>query len=292
MYNKHFDNQEKKMTEIDNEALYMPKHVLMSKKKEYYFLTGLPRAGNTLLGSLMNQNPNVCITAQSVVVEVLWQLQMIQESMVFDNFPDSKSFENVSKNVFKNYYSRHQANKILDRGHWGTIENIHNIKQNVTNKPKFVILYRPIVEVLASFVKAGEMAQGQELLDKFLPEDSFIGMSAASIKNIITQKEDYIFVTYKELASEPIKTVKKIFEFIEEDYIPIQTTNLKQLNVNGIEYDDSVFSKDGSWPIKLHTIKTDEVKYKSIDIRRYLSETVIQKALAFDDILEYLKNAN
>ena len=82
----------------------------------------------------------------------------------------------------------------------------------------------------------------------------------ASIKNIITQKEDYIFVTYKELASEPIKTVKKIFEFIEEDYIPIQTTNLKQLNVNGIEYDDSVLSKDGSWPIKLHTIKTDEVK--------------------------------
>ena len=71
-------------------------------KKQYYFLSGLPRAGNTLLGSLINQNPNVSLTAHSVVADILWQLELIKRDQTFLNFPDSKSFENVTKNVFKN----------------------------------------------------------------------------------------------------------------------------------------------------------------------------------------------
>ena len=35
--------------------------------KNYYFLCGLPRAGNTLFGSLMNQNKNVKVSAYSIL---------------------------------------------------------------------------------------------------------------------------------------------------------------------------------------------------------------------------------
>ena len=34
--------------------------------KKFFCLHGLPRAGNTLLGSIINQNPKVAVTANSI----------------------------------------------------------------------------------------------------------------------------------------------------------------------------------------------------------------------------------
>ena len=42
--------------------------------KKIYFLCGLPRAGNTLLGSIVNQNKNIKITANSIVPDILYYL--------------------------------------------------------------------------------------------------------------------------------------------------------------------------------------------------------------------------
>tara|TARA_R110000765_G_scaffold341452_1_gene431560 strand:- start:275 stop:1036 length:762 start_codon:yes stop_codon:yes gene_type:complete len=252
------------------------------KNKQYYFLQGLPRSGNTLLSSLINQNPNVCLTANSILVDILWQLSIIKDSSSYKNFPDSTSFENVTKNIFKNYYAKYDANKIIDRGFWGAPANLNEIKENITKKPKFIVLYRPIVECLASFVKLGEPRRDQELLDFYLPNDQYLGMAYMSIKNILVQKEDYVFVTYKELTEQPINTVKKIFKFIEEDYIPIRTTGLKQININNTVYDDSILT------FPFHKIKTDAIRNEDIKVKDYLSEKVIKEVLEFDDILEYL----
>ena len=251
-------------------------------KKQYYFLLGLPRAGNTLLGSLINQNSNVCLTAYSVLPETLWQLELLKQQEPFLNFPDRKSFDNVTKNVVKNYYSKYTANKIIDRGHWGTPANLKQVKKNVTKNPKFIILYRPVVECLASFVKIGEPARDKALLERYLDDNSFMGMAKMAIKNIIIQKEDYIFVTYKDLTTKPIDTVKKIFKFIEEDYNPIQTTNLKQMQINNITYDDSVLA------YKAHTIKTNLIKHEEIKVDNYLSKWVIEEAIKFDTIMDYV----
>ena len=39
--------------------------------KTIYFLCGLPRCGNTLLSSILNQNPNVTATQKSIVTDVI-----------------------------------------------------------------------------------------------------------------------------------------------------------------------------------------------------------------------------
>ena len=254
------------------------------KNKQYHFLVALPRSGNTLLGSLINQNLNVCLTQNSILIEMLWQLRMIRSNdLRFANFPDIKSFENVAKNVFKNYYANHKANIIIDRGLWGAPDNIDVIKNYVTKKPKFVILYRPVVECLASFVKAGDPLRDEALLNHYLPHNGFLGNACMAIKNILVQKEDYIFVTYKELTEQPEHTVKRIFDFIEEDYIPINTTDLKQMNINNIVYNDSVLEMEH------HKIITDSIRNENIKVEDYLSEMVIKAALEHDNILEYLE---
>ena len=96
--------------------------------KKYYFLSGLPRAGNTLLGSILNQNKSISMTANSTVCEMLYRIESIKYQIpAFVNFPDSKSFDNVSKNILKNYYSEWKSRYIIDRSCWGTPENLEKI---------------------------------------------------------------------------------------------------------------------------------------------------------------------
>ena len=122
------------------------------KKRKIIFLCGLPRAGNTLLGSLINENKKIKATPNSIIPEILYQLNELKDSPVFKNFPDSRSLDNVSKMVIDNYYKEWKADVILDRGPWGTPYNLQVIKQFIP-KPKFVVLLRPLIECLASFAK-------------------------------------------------------------------------------------------------------------------------------------------
>ena len=56
--------------------------------KDLYFLLSLPRAGNTLLGSIINQSKSVKLTANTILSDVLYQLQLIKDTEIYKNFPD------------------------------------------------------------------------------------------------------------------------------------------------------------------------------------------------------------
>ena len=42
--------------------------------KKVFFLVGLPRAGNTLLSSILNQNSDIAVTANSITADILYNL--------------------------------------------------------------------------------------------------------------------------------------------------------------------------------------------------------------------------
>ena len=63
--------------------------------KKIYYLVGLPRAGNTLFGSILNQNPRVRVTANSIVSEIMWLTECLKKDEAYQNFPDEKSLDNV-----------------------------------------------------------------------------------------------------------------------------------------------------------------------------------------------------
>ena len=60
--------------------------------KEVFFSAGMPRAGNTLLSSLVNQNKDIIINAQSPVIDMIHDLSLMKEHLIFRNFPDHRSF--------------------------------------------------------------------------------------------------------------------------------------------------------------------------------------------------------
>ena len=161
--------------------------------KEYYFLSGLPRSGNTLLGSIINQNPKVSVTANTILTDVIYQLHLLKDYEIYKNFPDKKSLNNIIKNVFNNYYKDWKAEFIIDRGSWGTPTNLELLK-SIIKKPKFIILYRPVLECLASFIKIEKPINVENKCHQLMESEGMIGKTLWSIKNLIKEKENYIII--------------------------------------------------------------------------------------------------
>jgi hypothetical protein len=238
--------------------------------KNIFFLSALPRAGNTLLGSIINQNKNIQVTANSIVTDLLWETHKIKDFENYRNFPDENSFNSVFNNVINNYYSKWKANFIIDRGPWGTPANLFLLKQIIKN-PKFVLLKRPVLECLASYIKLEKPVDIENRCFELMSNTGMIGKNMWSVKNIIEQKENYILIDYVDLVKDPKKEIKKIFKFLNIKDFKISLNNLKQFSANNISYDDSILNLD------YHTIRTDKIELDKYKITDILSKKIIKQ---------------
>jgi hypothetical protein len=236
--------------------------------KKIFFLCSLPRAGNTLLGSLINQNKNVKVSANTILTDVLYQLCLLQHKEIYSNFPDEKSFMNIFNNVFNNYYKDWDCNYIIDRGPWGTPVNL-TILKNLIKKPKFIILYRPALECLASFIKIEKPVNVKKRCDELMNET--IGKSLLSIKNIIKEKEDHIIINYSDLVNEPLNEINKIYKFLNIENFNHTFENIDDFSVNNVKYNDSVLHAP------LHKIRTNKIEFDKYKIQDYLTSDIIKQ---------------
>jgi hypothetical protein len=247
--------------------------------KEIFFLSGMPRAGNTLLSSLINQNKEITVTANSIVCEALYMLSTLKENLVFKNFPDHQSLDNVFNNVFNNYYKDWISKYIIDRGPWGTPGNLELLKK-IIKKPKFIILYRPILEILASFIKIEKPINIEEQCNIYMDIDKgrngIIDRYLWSIENILKNKEDHIIIHYKDLVNNSEKEIEKIYEFLNIPFKKIQLENFNQFYANNLTYNDSVLKSE------LHKIRTDKVEQIQFNVEEILPKHIIKKYSGLD----------
>jgi hypothetical protein len=124
---------------------------------------------------------------------------------------------------------------------WGTPFNLKYLK-SIIKKPKFVILYRPVLECLASFIKIEKPIDIETRCHQLMSDDGMIGKSLWSIKNIIKEKENYSIIHYKDFIKNPNKEIKKIFDFLKIPFKNFNLNNLKQFSSNNISYDDSIYN--------------------------------------------------
>ena len=64
---------------------------LHQKDKQLFFLVAMPRSGNTLFSTIMNQNPKIASTANSITLEIIKDLHLLKKTDVFQTFPDHSS---------------------------------------------------------------------------------------------------------------------------------------------------------------------------------------------------------
>lgn len=244
--------------------------------KQISFLCALPRTGATFLGSIINQSTQIQMTANSIVPALLENIFLTKESIVFKNFPYHLGIDNVMLNTFNNYYSNIKCNHILDKAPWGTPSNLEMLKC-IFKKRKFIILVRPVLESLASFVKNKKNNTPLEdfcdlLMNK---EEGILGKNIWSINNLIKEKEECILITYDNLINHTKKEIDKIFTFLELKKENFKLNNLKQFVFDNTMYNDAVISGD------YHTIRTTNIKKIKYKIEDYLPKKIIKK---YEDI--------
>jgi sulfotransferase len=251
--------------------------------KDIFFLSGLPRAGNTLFGSIMNQNPDVGVSANSICADMMGELHMLKHTDIFKNYPDHKSFDNVAKKVFENYYKDWNYKYIIDRAPWGMPINLKFLKETRSNI-KIIVLVRDIIEVIGSFIRWSQKEPTsfvnqydaktiEEKCDMLMNKDGVIVKELIAIKHLLEHqpKELYHLLEYNNLVEHPRKTIDGVYEFLGIPKFKHHFTNLDQFKVNGMEYDDTIVGQG------LHTVKTDAIYKDTYDAYSIIPKSIIDK---------------
>ena len=250
--------------------------------KEIFFLSGLPRAGNTLFGSLMNQNPNVAVTANSITADMMGELFRLKRTDLFQNYPDHKSFDNVVAKVFEHYYQDWKADYIIDRAPWGMPANLGFLKHTRKNI-KIIVLVRDVIEVLASFVRWSQR-EPTAFINKYaktvedkcnvlMNKEGVIVKELIAVKHLLRDenKKLYKIIEYNDLAEHPKRIIESVYDYLEIPKFKHRYINLDQFKVNGMHYDEKPVGEG------LHTIKTDAIYKEKYDARSIIPKLIIDK---------------
>ena len=116
------------------------------------FLVGMPRAGNTILSSILNQNPNITFTANSPLTEIIYQLDLIKiTDKTSLNFPDNISFDNLITKSFYTYSETYKTPYVINRSNWATSGNLKLLEKYFDKEIKFLIEGHNLWSVLLPF---------------------------------------------------------------------------------------------------------------------------------------------
>ena len=84
-------------------------------EKKYYFLAGLPRSGNTVLSSILNQNDKIYSSPLSPISDILWNYdQSLQNSEHFKRNFNNNTID-VGKSILTGYYKGIEKKIIIEK---------------------------------------------------------------------------------------------------------------------------------------------------------------------------------
>ena len=254
-----------------------------SRAKQIYFLCAMPRSGNTLFTSIMNQNPEIAVTANSITLEIMKELFLLKKTDTFQNFPDEQSLDNVMDEVYNLYYKHWNYKIIIDRGPVCTPGNLKVMQKHFKQPIRCVVLVRDLLDVLASYIQWFETEPTafpnkygckniEEKLSKIMNKNGAVAKELMSIQYLLQHPEMAVFVKYNDLVVNPEKEIRKVYTFLNLPYFSHRFTDLNQVKVNGISYNDTIVGNN------MHTIKTDKIismdnsKYKNMIPERFVKE--------------------
>jgi len=233
-----------------------------NQNKQLFFLMGMPRSGNTLFASLMNQNPKLVVTANSITLEIMKDLFLLKQTDVFQNYPDHKSLDNVLDSVYDIYYKDWPQQYIIDRGPVMTKENLELMQKHFKRPFKCIVLLRDLMDVLASYMKwyteepdafpnRFKCKNDDEKLGMLMNNDGGVAKELTAIQNSFNYKDQCYYLKYDDLVSNPEHSIKEVYKFLDIPYFQHKFFDLDQININGLGYNDGIVGKN------MHTIRNE-----------------------------------
>jgi len=238
----------------------------MTENKTFFFLSGLPRSGSTLLRHILHQNPLIHASGTSGLFDVIYHLRKTWDKIVENHALDWALSEekkcNVLRAAFHGYYHDTQRPLVIDKNwHWpAEIE----LLTELLGPPRILVTIRDMRDVLASWemlhrknptihhkIKEKYAAQAATLegrLQIYAKGDEAIGMAFNVIKDAINRghRDKLHFVRFEELTADPENTLRSIYDFL----------GLEHYTHNFQHIETAVLENDRAWGFKgLHSIE-------------------------------------
>lgn len=180
------------------------------------FLSGLPRTGSTLLTSILNQNPEIYAGPNSALCQLMWDAQVsCWEAEQLQNTPDIQ--DRILSAIPNIFYDGIDKNIIDKCRSWTLPANLELINKYITKTPKIIVMLRPIVDIVKSFVFVRKM-NGWENPESGLLDDMSEPIMR-SLDGVFHAKSidsgQFLFLEYEDLVHFPKETIGKIYDFCE-----------------------------------------------------------------------------
>jgi sulfotransferase len=238
------------------------------------FLSGLPRTGSTLLTSILSQNTKLHTQGNSALCQLMWDMQVsCWNTQQMKDSPEvaDRLLTGIPEIFYKNI-DKHIIDKCRS---WPIPANLELIDKYITKTPKVIVMLRPMVDIVKSFVFIRTMNGWTNPEEGLLDEGSEpIMRSFEGVKNSkVTSTGQFAYYWYDDLINKPEAVIDSIYEFCGWEKFQHQYSDIKNLTP---ERDDVINL------IGLHDIRP-ELKRRSVDV--VLSKELHKKAIALDEEL-------
>jgi sulfotransferase len=257
--------------------------------KSYYFISGLPRSGSTLLSAILRQNPDFYADIKSPILNLTNSIIEELSKNKTNLLVTEEQRKNLLYGIFEGYYKHIETPIIFDSSRLWT--GYTSLLQNLFPYTKILCPVRDIVSILNSFeiIFSKNPFYGNVIVKDnqsvFSRCDELMGIDGGVISSPwLFLKEGYAanpqmiyFIEYEDLCKSPEKTMKKVYEFLEQPYF---THDFENLNYSNDDFDRLSNLKN------FHTVKKKVEYYPPKNV---LPPEIIQK---YKDInFEFWKNS-
>lgn len=217
-------------------------------------MAGLPRSGSTMLSAILNQNPRFYSGPSSPVVPTMLALeQSLNQDELFLAFPKFDFAQKLISSVLDQYYSDTDKPVVFEKNRsWVNRVNYINGYFGIEN-PKILFPVRDVSEILASFISMirrnphiinerlnfidqSLVQQGIPLNDenrcRAIAGPGILGQSFDGLKKALSEgyRNNIHFIEYKDLVNNPEQTMRKIYDFLGEEYFEHDFDNITNIH--------------------------------------------------------------
>jgi sulfotransferase len=200
--------------------------------KTLFFLSGLPRSGSTLLGSILSQHPKLQATPTSPLADLLCWIDEGFSKLDLQYTYDKQQIQyNTYNSILENFYNHIEKPCVLDK-HRGWCKNVSSIEKFLHQTPKIIATNRRISEVLSSYILLIQRNnEADNFVDAHLRREGKLITTDNRIeclwKNYVCDPYESLvyglthyrsnihLVDYNDLTQKPERELNKIYEFLE-----------------------------------------------------------------------------
>lgn len=220
--------------------------------KKFYFISGLPRSGTTLLSTILNQNPKFQASISGPLAR--FAKAIIDQSSAMSGYRHQCPAEKRKKiihGIFDNYYDDPTKEVFFDTNRGWTL--LTPFLKDLYPNTKLIICVRDINWVLDSFEQLYRKNPYDKNLmipdeyannvysrcDYLMNENSTVGFAYMGLKQAITsaEKSMIMLVEYEQLCKNPTGMMTAIYNFIGQPYYQ---HDFDDVETSYDEFDDDV----------------------------------------------------